>query len=1211
MSASPDESQSRVEAVATAARRWRQELAQLGGRNTLLWHKDHPLGVFDLTVAHPSGVAKLLTGGRTLLSELVREQIALREARTRIAAIHAKTVELRDEHGVESCFVAVGMASWHLRRAKTPPRAPVLLCSAVIEPVDATHSDYALRLDHHVVFNPVLANYLRGEVGIEVDTAGLARMSLGDGFDPRRTYAALEAQCAQMDGFGINPQAVLATYPWAKLDLIARLSNDPGALASHDLIAALSGHSVDLPQTEPTAAAAHDPHQELSVLDADGPQREVISAVHRGASVVLDAATGTGATQTVANMIAGGLSRGRTALIVSEERSALDALRDRLTQVGLQDTVLELTEDPLRGASTIADLAAQLDEAAEAVAAELPPDPLPGWGEAQAVLAQHETAMHQVHQPWGCSLAETQAALAGLAKLSRPPLSHVRLDPDVLKEMPRERMAQMASVLREAAGVGAWERGRVEDPWYGATLRTRDDAARAREVVAGLVTGELTEARQQIAEVCRVAGLPEPLTLTQWAARLDLIARVHETQDHFRPQIYEAPILDLIAAVSERGGEVERPGALSRGRSKRAIRTLLRPGKPPPDLADKLRHVRQERVEWEALAGKAARPHTPRGWEAATEAFGAIGPSMDWLREALAGTSSGVDVLNTHLDLLLERLLRLDARAERAERAATAHVLLQPLREAGLGLLIDDLAQRGIAASDIACEVELVYQTSLLDHICQVQHDRTPPTPRVVAAGRQLRIADRNHLQSNRIRAHRAFVRRLSRAVAAHPGQVRALRAAAADDVHDLRAAISRSPDVIFALRPVLMGSPLIVPSVLPPKLGVDLVVVEHAGRSRTAACVDALSRSPQAVIVGDGRRFGPHDFSYVATATPAPPSSEVVQGAQAGSLLAQARAVLPVHTLTTHYRAVDQRLVRPLASGSGATLDAYPGVWPAPRAGRRLVPDSADIVPTAVASVIDHLLRRPTRSLAVLTDTPEAAEQILAEVREAATGNPALTAALRNQELAAPWCGPLARWSGRERDRCIWVREGPRSATGEGVATVLAAARRSVTVITVDDGSHSSGELARGQTSAGTLTLADGASDEQGAEDPMAAAEVSGVDGEPASEHPLVVDLVARLRAEGLTVRAPVGTGRYAVPIGIEDPARPGRLLVAIDLDTEPLGGQPGRDDVRLRSDQLSRLEWSPTRVLSTNLFRDPAREVAALLLLVRRASQDVAQTP
>ncbi|MEO7000064.1 MAG: hypothetical protein ABI112_18465, partial [Terracoccus sp.] len=63
----------RADRVAAAVKTWQRTLVDLGGRNTLLWYRDLPSGTLDLTTAHPGGVAKLLAGKGTRLSELVRE----------------------------------------------------------------------------------------------------------------------------------------------------------------------------------------------------------------------------------------------------------------------------------------------------------------------------------------------------------------------------------------------------------------------------------------------------------------------------------------------------------------------------------------------------------------------------------------------------------------------------------------------------------------------------------------------------------------------------------------------------------------------------------------------------------------------------------------------------------------------------------------------------------------------------------------------------------------------------------------------------------------------------------------------------------------------------------------------------------------------------------------------------------------------------------
>lgn len=1179
MTPSADAPPTRVDVVRAAQERWRRDLTELGGRNTLLWHRELPLGTFDLTVAHPGGVAKLLAGVPTRLSELVREEVAFAAARTRLAAIRDKTVDLRREHGLTTGFIAVGLATWTLHRAKILPRAPVLLRRCRIHPVDATRRDYILELDRDVVFNPVLAHYLQGEAGIELDPEDLAGLSRGGGgFDPRETYEELEWLCEDVDGFSIGPNTVVSTYPWAKLPLVAHLSGDAAALAAHDLVAALAGHATRPAMVGPDPARADDPSHELSVVDADHEQRMLIDEVARGASLVLDTPAGTGTTQTVTNMVAGALAQGQTALVVSEERPALEALRRRLAHVGLDDIALDLPEDPRRARRAIEALATQLGAALRMPDPTVAQDPLPALREAQRGLAAHERHLHTEHGPWGQSLATTQAALARLGHLPNPPLSHVRLDPPVLRTLTPTRLSELIDVLTEAAEIGVWERGRAEDPWYGADL-TDDDVTRARELVAGLGGGDLVQAREHFAEVCRVAGLPEPVHLTQWRARLELMGRVEATCDIFRTQIYEAPLEEMVAATRAKGESAERPGAMSRSRLRRQVRALLRPGPPPHDLAARVQAAHAERTEWEALAGRAARPTTPDGWEEAQDRFTVIHDDLSWLAEVLRPTPLGHDLMTTHLDLLLERLERLDARADRLPVTARGHAMMQPLRAAGLGQLVDDLAKRGIAARDVAAEVERIFNASLHDHL--TDSDAGASAAELEHAARSMRQADRAHLRRNVQRVLRTRHRRVRRAVAAHPGQVAALREAADTGAHDLHTVLARSADVVLALRPLLLGSPLVVPATLPERLRVRLVVVEHAGRTRTARAVAAIERGSQTVICGDRHGPGPTAFTCAV--------EDGAQGVDTGdsmltSLLDEARVVLPVRTLSTHYRALDQRLVTPLRHLLDPAPQGYPGVLRAPRATCTLVSDTDELVLRTVDLLVQHLARRPGQSMVVLVDRAD-----VRELLEDAWAQALLERRVDPRQLSETAPEPLLilptdHWAGEVRDHVIWLTAPEQPVPTHRPVTALAAIRRSLAVLSLERPPDEPDEP-------GSRIVRDLGRPSVEAEQDAALPE-------------LLADLAARLRAEGLVVQTPVGQGRYAVPLGIEDPARPGRMLVAVDTDLLPLSAPPGREEFRLRPEQLTRLGWSHTRVRSSDLFRDPAREVARLLALVREVS-------
>ena len=1188
----------RAEAVQRARADWRHEVAELGGPNTLLWHRTSLTGTFDLNLAHPGGVAKLLSGRPTLLSELVREQVALQDAGRRIGAIRDKVGELRREHGLETGFLGIGLATWTLHRVPVPPRAPVLLRSCRITPTDPAHSDYLLELHEDVVFNPVLEHYLRSEAHLELDPAMLVGLSAqSHGFDPRMTYQALESICTEMAGFAIGPQMVVSTFPWAKLPLVTSYTGDVQRLAGHDVVAALAGADVPLTSPGPDPARADDPAQELSALDADRSQRLVLDEVVRGAHLVLDTPAGTGATQTVANAVVAALSEGRTVLVCSEERSALEGLQRRLDHVGLGDLCLHLGEDPASMRDGLAAVRQVVDRLPAEEEPDLGTDPLPARADALAVLRRDHEVLHHRHEPWGLSLAQTEDDVAALAALEHPPSSRVRLPLEVLETLDDDRLAEASDALVEAADAGAWTRGRGEDPWYAARLSSADEAARAREVVARLVTGELTDARERAEAVCREAGMPAPANLEQWGHRLGLVARASETLDIFAPRIYDAPLEAMVAATAERDQVAERPGAVARARLRRQVRSLLRPGTPPPDLARRVRMAHDELTEWEGVAGRAARPAAPPGWEEALAAYTPIGEDLAWLAQVFAGRPLGQDLTTVHLDTVLERLVTLDARADRAEVAATVHPLLDPLREQGLGEVVDDLARRGIPAERVAAEVRFVHRSSLLAHLRSDDVPQQLPADAVREAERSFRRADRAHLHRNALRARRAVVRRLRRVLSSHASQVTAFeRAVERSQVGavDLRDIVSRAPDLVLAAQPVLLASPLAVPAVLPPDTVVDLVVLDRAGRTTTARAVPALARGRQVLVVGDSGGTGPAGFTVVAD--PRAEAELTAVGDTSGSLLADASAVLPVRHLQTHYRALDQGLVAPLAPVMSVPVHSFPGVWrAAPVREHVAVGGVSEQVRRAVVLALQHARSTPGESLLLLTDDEATAEDLDLALRAelSAREDPRGTspsALLDDATVLEPLLvRPLDRVAGEVRDRVVWVTGPGASQDVRRAATAIGSARRAVDVVTpvaVEEWPEGGGRDAVHQA----VTFRD-----QAAQTGRSA---------------VLAELTRRLREEGLTVYEDYAHGPHGIDLAVTSATDEGRMAVAVDSDVRPgaiAGGDEdllGRDDLRLRHDQLTRMGWVPVRVRSTDVFTDPAREVARVLQALRDAA-------
>lgn len=1235
-----------------AQAQWRSELAELGGRNTLMWHRDLPTGTIDLTVAHPGGVAKLLAGHHTLLSELVRESVALAEARRRVAAIRSKGVELQRAYGLSTLFLAVGMASWRLTRAPIPPRAPVLLRGARIRPTDASRQDFVLRLDSDVIFNPALEHYLRGERGIDVDTHHLARASSGrHGFDPRPTYDALEELCQGVAEFGIGPQLILSTYPLAKLPLVAELAGPVEPLARRPLLVSLSeqitrsepgtgqedaeeGGAAEVPpdvgQTDapepppavgetdgaerpgvPPTAASRDVRA-ATVLESDHSQRQILDLIATGSSVVLDAEPGTGRTQTIVNVVADTIRAGGSALVVAEQRRALQDVQERLRSIGLGDVTLDLRETPAAARRAGAGLLDDLDRHRADEAAALPPagpsssgpsgpsrlrteDPL-------TVLAEHEEQLHGRRAPWGVTLAQTQDVLTRLAALETPPTSHVRLEPEVLADLTPDGVADIRDALTRAVTAGAWKR-RADDPWFGAQITSEQEAERAAEMVADLVGGTFSQAREDVTALARAAGLPAPVNLQQWSRVFELLRQVRDTLDVFTPEVYEAPLEDLVRATSRRSRNgSDRLSAVARGRLRRQARSLLRPGTPPPDVGDRLRHAMQERAEWESLAGRAARPTAPRGWEEAAAEFDQIHRDLSWLAEALATTTQGRDLETTHLDLLLERLVRLDAQADRLPVVAAVHADLQPLRDRGLGRLVDDLAQRGVAAEHVEAEADLVFWASVHDQM-------TRQTPQATGAELQRALESLEDQEEARAQTAREGVRRAVRdrvtdVLARHPDQVEALRAVV-EGGPPLRTIdlIRAAPDLVRALRPCWLTSPLTVPATIPQDTELDLVIFEEAHQIPLSHAVPALTRANRALIVGDSGGLPGLPVAGVADLVPDPgPTDREV-------LLEATMPLLAVHHLDTHYRSLDDRM---LPRRPGSRVQGYPGVLRQSRVAVVETEGHDAVIGRVVDLVLDHARRSPRHSLAVAVDDRAAAEQVESLLWERVAAEEDLAGSFR-EDVSEPFLlGTVERLAGDVRDRLLLVLTGRDRLSQAWGAAALNTARRSVVVVTngplADQPACAGLDLVRA-TAARAASDPEDRSEDLPADSPAgrpAEADASSRADRPAGEAALVVDLAQRLRAEGLTVRHGFGSGPHRIELVVDDPDDVNRPLLAIDTDAHPDPGGPDADRLTNRLLHLRQLGWTPVRVWTTDVFRDPAREVARLVEVARRASAE-----
>jgi len=433
--------------------------------------------------------------------------------------------------------------------------------------------------------------------------------------------------------------------------------------------------------------------------------------------------------------------------------------------------------------------------------------------------------------------------------------------------------------------------------------------------------------------------------------------------------------------------------------------------------------------------------------------------------------------------------------------------------------------------------------------------------------------------------------------------------------------------------------SPLVVASILPAGRWFDVVIFDEASQIPPAQAVSAISRATQVVVAGDERQLPPTSFFTAASdedAAADPTDDSLTEGFE--SILDVLSAALPVRRLNWHYRSLDERLVAfANAEMYDGTLITFPGTGDEAVVRLEVVDGSAPVQPgleaiestqaevdRVVRLVLSHARTHPTESLGVIALGIKHATRIDEALRIALVGADGVGDFFDEDVDERFFVKNLERVQGDERDAIILSigygktphgrvlhRFGPLNLEGgeRRLNVAITRARRRMTVVS----SFTAADLDPARLKArGALMLRDFLTyaAEGGSQS------VPRRDGDVgALSDPLVVDLASRLRTAGLVVHAGYGTSAQRLDLAVEDPRRVGRVLVAVETDGPRYAAMSStRDRDRLRIEQLRRLGWEHVRVWSTDLFRNPARDVARVRAAVLAASDalpDVGDSP
>ncbi len=827
--------------VADPARdEWRQELAELGGPSPLLHFVDEPATRIELSTTHPGGLARFITGKSTLLSQLIRDDLALRSARTAAERITTKSLELSTTRGIDAVHLGIGVVRW--THDHVDYCAPLLLRPLAIR----RHGrDFELRLRGSAVLNPALARALEKQYGISLDAASFVALSDDDGtFKPNAVIDQLRRLTGHLGEIAVQPRLVVSTFEEVAQALVADAVH-----LEHPVLDALAGNATakwtleeGYQAVEPIDPDRREPSTDVLLLDADAEQEHIVAQIAAGNSLVVRTMPGTGATQTIVNALGMLVGQNKRVLVVSPRRASLRGIAQRLGDVGLAGVAVApstLRRDVVRGIGR-AEKATQpqLAEVDEALV------------RLRSVLIDYREALSRPDDTLWVSVFDCVAELSRLALLPHPPSTTARLSPTAVARLAGDR-ARAATTMVEAARLGEFRYGPGDSPWYGAQFATGDDALRAHNLAKKLHNETLPRLLVRAGDVIGSTRMRPFGSVAELGVYLRLLTDLRDTLDKFEPAVFDRSLSELIVATAPRRETPEMSGA-NRRRLKKLAKEYVRPGMHVGDLHEALTAIQQQRILWQRYVATGVTPEVPTGISDVQVAWQQVTADLAELDGPLGRTTRETQLAALPLHQLSELLEQLAVDSDALHNLQERSALMQELRDLDLDDLITDLAARHVPEEQVAAELELAWWRSALDGLLAADRAllgaKTDVLQRLEA---DFRLVDEAHTQGSSGLLSWQLAENWRIGIIDWPEEAAALKQLIVADGLTSESLQRLAPHLSRTVAPVWLASPYEVEQVSD-TMSIDTVILVDAGASTVAENVGAIRRAKQVIAFGD-----------------------------------------------------------------------------------------------------------------------------------------------------------------------------------------------------------------------------------------------------------------------------------------------------------------------------------------------------------------------
>ena len=312
-----------------------------------------------------------------------------------------------EENGANTLYLALGLLKWYETPSSERPRyAPILLLPVEIIRKSAAKGYVIRTREEETMMNITLLEMLRQNFGISI--SGLDPLPTDEsGVNVKLIYSIIRNSIKNQRKWDVEEQAILGIFSFNKFIMWNDIHNNANKMVQNKIVSSLINGKIEW-EAATEEIDATDMDKQVSPADivlpiiADSSQLEAIYEAVHDKTFILHGPPGTGKSQTITNIIANALYKGKRVLFVAEKMAALSVVQNRLAAIGLAPFCLEIHSNKTKKSAVIS----QLKETTEIIR-QTPPEEFRKEAERllnlRSELNQYIEALHKEY-PFGVSL---------------------------------------------------------------------------------------------------------------------------------------------------------------------------------------------------------------------------------------------------------------------------------------------------------------------------------------------------------------------------------------------------------------------------------------------------------------------------------------------------------------------------------------------------------------------------------------------------------------------------------------------------------------------------------------------------------------------------------------------------------------------------------------------------------------------------------------